>query len=131
MSEHVPENLRYTDDHEWARVEDGNVVVVGVTHYAQDALGDITYLELPDVGAAFTVGDAFGVVESVKTFSDLYAPVSGEVIETNEEAIEEPSVINEAPYAGGWLVKIRVDNLDAFEQLLDAPAYAKVLEEQG
>lgn len=131
MSENVPTDLRYTDDHEWARAEDGTTVVVGITHYAQDALGDITYLELPDVGSAFTAKDPFGVVESVKTFSDLYAPVSGEVIATNEEALEEPSVINESPYEKGWLVKIRVDSLAEVEALLDAEAYAKLLDEQG
>lgn len=127
----VPADLRYTKDHEWGRFDGERIVEVGITHYAQDALGDITYLELPEAGDDVAVGDGFGVVESVKTFSDLYAPVSGRVVETNEAALDDPSVLNEDPYGKGWLVRLEVEDASEFEGLMDAAAYAKHLEENG
>lgn len=125
----IPESLKYTAEHEWAKHEDG-IVTVGITDFAQDALGDITYLELPDPGTAFSAGDTFGVVESVKTFSDLYMPIDGEVVESNEAAIDAPESINSDAY-GTWLVKIRVGDSAQFDGLLDAAAYAGVIEEAG
>ncbi len=127
----VPADLRYTKDHEWARYDGEGAVEIGITHYAQDALGDITYLELPNVGDEVSAGDGVGVVESVKTFSDLYAPVSGRVAEVNEEAVDDPSALNEAPYTRGWLVRVEVEDAAEFEALMDAAAYATLLEEQG
>lgn len=118
----IPDKLKYTKEHEWASEEDG-VVAVGITDYAQDALGDITYLELPDVGATFSTGDTFGVVESVKTFSDLYAPIDGEVVEVNDAAVDAPESINEDAY-GTWLIKVRVSDPAQVEALLTAAAYA-------
>jgi glycine cleavage system H protein len=126
----VPNGLHYTREHEWAKLEDG-IVTVGITHYAQDALGDITYLELPAVGDEVSKGDGFGVVESVKTFSDLYAPVSGVVTAINDGAVEEPVSINEAPYGDGWLLKIEVSDATELDTLMSAEAYRAFLEESG
>ncbi len=103
-NEKVPTELQYTREHEWLRR--GPTITVGITHYAQDQLGDITYVELPEVGDEVTAGGTFGVVESVKTYSDLYAPVSGTVTEVNDAAVDDPSLLNSAPYGDGWLVKI-------------------------
>lgn len=118
----TPQNLRYTEQHEWALV-DGDLVAVGITDFAQDALGDITYLELPEVGATFAAGDTFGVVESVKTFSDLYAPVGGEIVAVNADAVDSPESINADPY-GVWLIKLRVADAGEVDGLLDASDYA-------
>lgn len=117
----VPADLRYTSEHEWALL-DGDVLTVGITDYAQDALGDITYLELPDVDRELAAGETFGVVESVKTFSDLYAPVAGTVLEVNNDAIEDPAGLNLDPYAV-WLLRIRVASVADVDALLDADAY--------
>ncbi len=117
----VPADLRYTSEHEWARL-DGDVLTVGITDYAQDALGDITYLELPDVGRELAAAETFGVVESVKTFSDLYAPVAGTVLEVNNDAVEDPAGLNLDPY-GVWLLRIRVASIADVDGLLDADAY--------
>ncbi|MFT4704000.1 MAG: glycine cleavage system H protein [Bradymonadia bacterium] len=125
----APSNLRYTDDHEWARL-DGDIVTIGVTAFAQDALGDLTYVELPDAGDSVDKGDGVGVVESVKTFSDLYAPVGGEIIEVNTAAADDPTTINTTPYTEGWIVKIKVTSTDEFEALMDATAYLKHLESE-
>lgn len=119
----VPADLRYTQDHEWARDEGDGVYAVGITDFAQDALGDITFVELPEVGRTLESGDGFGVVESVKTFSDLYAPMPGEVVEVNEAVVEDPSLINREVYTEAWLVKIRVTDAAAFAGLMDAAAY--------
>lgn len=119
----VLENLKYTKEHEWVAI-DGDVASVGITDYAQDALGDITFVELPDVGDEVEAGDTFGVVESVKTFSDLYAPVSGEIIEINGALEDAPDGINEDCY-GAWIVKIRVTG--GADALLDAPAYEAIV----
>ena len=126
----VPNGLYYTREHEWAKLEDG-IVTVGITHYAQDALGDITYLELPAIGDDVSKGDGFGVVESVKTFSDLYAPVSGTVTAINDAAVDEPVSINEAPYGAGWLVQIELSDAAELDELLTPDAYRTFLEENG
>jgi len=123
----TPEGLRYTKDHEWAR-KDGDLVTVGITHYAQDQLGDVVFVELPAVGKKIDAGDTFGVVEAVKTVSDLYAPVGGEVVEVNGTLAAEPGLVNQAPYDGGWMIKIRPANPAALDELLDAKGYTTLLE---
>jgi glycine cleavage system H protein len=122
----IPENLRYTKEHEWAREGGDGVIVIGITDYAQDALGDITYLELPEPGTSVSAGDTFGVVESVKTFSDLYAPVSGEVVAVNEELSGSPERVNQDAYAA-WMFRVRPSNPAELNALLDAAAYEKVV----
>jgi glycine cleavage system H protein len=122
----VPEELRYTRSHEWVRTE-GDTATVGITDHAQEELGDIVFVELPEQGATFEAGDAFGTVESVKAVSDLYAPVGGEVVEINEALNDSPEKINEDPYGQGWLVRLRVSD-DA--GLLSAAEYQRVLEEE-
>ncbi|TVR03217.1 MAG: glycine cleavage system protein GcvH [Deltaproteobacteria bacterium] len=124
----VPDNLRYTKDHEWARREEDGLLTIGITDFAQDALGDITYAELPETGRTLDTGEGFGVVESVKTFSDLYAPVAGEVAETNAAVEEDASLINRDAYGEGWLIRLRPQTEDAWETLLDAAGYRAVME---
>lgn len=122
-----PADLRYTKTHEWVR-QDGDVVTIGITDHAQSELGDITYLELPDVGSDVSANEPFGIVESVKAASDVYAPVEGEVIERNEDVIASPDLINSSPYDRAWLVKLRVANPEQIEQLMaptDYDAYAE------
>lgn len=118
----VPTDLRYTKDHEWIRVE-GDEATVGITAYAADSLGDIVFVELPDAGRTLEQSAAFGVVESVKAVSDLYAPVSGEVVALNEELGSQPEVVNSDPYGAGWMVRIRVADPAQLDELLDAAAY--------
>ena len=122
----IPEDRRYTKDHEWARV-DGTRIVVGITEHAQDELGDVVFIELPERGASFGAGDAFGTVESVKAVSDLYAPVGGEVVEVNEALNDSPEKINEEPYGDGWIMRLRVSEE---ADLLSAGDYEKLLEEE-
>ncbi|HFB39252.1 MAG TPA: glycine cleavage system protein GcvH [Oceanithermus sp.] len=126
----VPEELKYRDTHEWVRVEDG-VAVVGITDYAQGELGDVVYVELPEVGREVEAGEAVAVIESVKTASDIYAPVSGEIVEVNELLAEHPEKVNEDPYGEGWLFKIRMARPEELEALLDAEGYRKLLEAEG
>ena len=126
----TPEGLRYTKDHEWAR-QDGDLVTVGITHYAQDQLGDVVFVELPAKGRKIAAGDTFGVVEAVKTVSDLYAPVGGEVVEVNAALAAEPGLVNQAPYDGGWMIKIRPEKPAELDSLLDAKAYEALLESHG
>ena len=122
---------RYMDSHEWAR-RDGDNLVVGITDYAQESLSDIVYVELPEVGDSFDRAESFGVVESVKAASDVYAPVSGEVVAANEELEDSPELVNQDPYGIGWLIRIAPSNPADFEQLMDADAYAAlVAEEEG
>jgi glycine cleavage system H protein len=118
----VPSDLRYTKDHEWVRV-DGDDAVVGITDYATNQLGDIVFVELPDVGRSLSQFATFGVVESVKAVSDLFAPVSGEVSETNVELAAAPELVNTDPYGQGWMLKIRLSNATEVDGLLDAEAY--------
>jgi len=117
-----PANLRYTKEHEWARQE-GNRVVVGITDYAQKELGDVVFVELPEVGTAIAAMDTFGVVESVKAVSDLYAPVSGIVVEANTVLEDQPELVNASPYGQGWMVVIEVTHLEELQQLLTATEY--------
>ena len=126
----TPKDLRYSEADEWVRIE-GKRGTTGITDYAQQQLGDIVYVELPDVGQTVERGEPFGVIESVKAVSDLYAPVSGEVVEVNEALAEQPEAINEDCYGDGWMIVIELDNEASFESLLDADAYAKHVEERS
>ena len=114
---------KYTPDHEWINSEDHAAATVGITHHAQDALGDVVFVELPAVGTTLNKGDVAGVVESVKAAADLYMPVSGEVVEVNEALRNDPSLANSDPLGHGWFFKVRVHDMAEFEQLMDAPAY--------
>ena len=119
----VPENLKFTKDHEWLVDDGGNSFVVGITDHAQDSLGDVTFVELPEVGSTFSRGDVFGVVESVKAASDLYMPVGGEILEINEELGDSPERLNESPYGDGWIIKIKSNASDELSSLLTADQY--------
>jgi glycine cleavage system H protein len=123
----VPEELQYTRSHEWVRTE-GDTATIGITDHAQEELGDIVFVELPEQGATFDAGDSFSTVESVKAVSDLYAPVGGEVVEVNEALNDSPEKINEDPYGDGWIVKLRVSDEG---DLLSASDYEQLLEEEG
>jgi glycine cleavage system H protein len=118
----VPEDLRYSDDHEWIRVE-GTDGVVGISRYAADELGDVVYVELPAIGRRLAVHETFGVIESVKTASDLYSPVAGEVIAVNESLAGAPEQVNADPYGEGWIIRLRLDEPSSVEALKDAAAY--------
>ena len=120
----APEGRKYTKTHEWVEL-DGDIATFGLTDHAQSELGDITYLELPDVGDALKAGESFGVVESVKAASDVYSPVDGEVIEVNDSAVEGPEVINASPYEDAWLVKVRVADPSQLDALMDSAAYTE------
>jgi glycine cleavage system H protein len=124
----VPTDLKYTIEHEWVKRE-GDLAVVGITDHAQDALGDVVYVELPEVGDTITMDKAFGVVESVKAASDLFAPLSGEVVEINEALEEAPEQVNEEPYRDGWMIKIRFSDESEWDKLLDAAAYNEEIAE--
>lgn len=117
-----PENVKYTNEHEWIRIE-GDVAYVGITDYAQDQLGDIVFVDIPTVGESLSAGETFGTIEVVKTISDLFLPVSGEILEQNEVLAESPELVNKDPYGEGWLVKIRPSDLSEFDSLLDTEAY--------
>ncbi len=123
-----PADLRYTKEHEWARKE-GDLLVVGITSHAVEQLGDITMVTLPEAGTALTVGETFGDVDSVKAVSELYAPVDGEVVEINAALEDAPETVNEAPYEGGWMLKIKPSDPAAFEGLMDVAAYTKLASE--
>jgi glycine cleavage system H protein len=125
-----PADLRYTKTHEWVR-RDGDVVTIGITDHAQSELGDITYLELPDIGTTVAPNEPFGIVESVKAASDVYAPVEGEVIERNEEAVESPDLINSSPYDRAWLVKLRVADPSQLDKLMNPAEYDAFAEATG
>lgn len=122
----LPANLRYAESHEWVLDHQDGTVTIGITDHAQAALGDVVFVELPEIGTTLTRGDEFGVIESVKAASDLYSPVDGEVIEVNEALEDAPETVNDAPYEGGWIMKVRLsdDNLD---ELMDADAYQATL----
>jgi glycine cleavage system H protein len=123
----IPADLRYAKSHEWLRPESDGTVTVGITDYAQNSLGDITYVQLPKVGATLKAGDTFGVVESVKAASDLYAPVAGTVVAVNSALDSAPETVNRAPFADGWMLRLQPADPAAAAALLDAAAYAKLL----
>ena len=125
----IPEELKYTKDHEWIRIEaDGKSATVGITAYAQESLGDITFVELPSVEDSFEEGDTFGAVESVKAASDLYSPVSGTVSEVNEELDSAPELINDSPFDAGWIIKLTLADDADLSELLDASGYKALTE---
>lgn len=126
-ADRYPEGLRYTKEHEWIRVE-GDEGVIGITWFAQDQLGDVVFAEVPAVGSRLTKDEPFGVVESVKTVSDLFAPVNGEVVAVNEELESRPELVNEDPYGQGWLVRIRIADASELDDLLEAGAYRELVE---
>jgi glycine cleavage system H protein len=121
-----PDNLKYTNDHEWIRVE-GNIGWVGITDYAQGELGDVVYVELPAVGSKVVQGKSFGTIEAVKAVSDMYAPVSGSIVEVNKALEKNPELVNKEPYGQGWMVKITVTNPADLAALLDAAAYGALI----
>lgn len=125
-----PEELKYTEEHEWVMVEE-KLAIVGISDFAQDALGDVVFVELPEVGATVDAGKAFGVVESVKAVSDIYAPISGTVEEINEDLLDAPEIINTSPYEDGWMIKIRMDEVTDVDALMDAEAYQAYLAEES
>jgi len=124
-----PEDVKYSKEHEWVRVE-GNVATVGISDYAQEQLGDIVFVELPAVGDKVSKEDAFGVVESVKAVSDIYAPVSGKVLEVNDDLPDNPEIINEDPYEDGWMIKIEMNDPEDLEDLMGAVEYEEYVAEE-
>ncbi len=124
-----PKDLKYTKEHEWLKVE-GNLATVGITDYAQDSLGDVVYVELPQEGGAVTKNEPFGVVESVKAVSDLYSPLSGSVAEVNDAIIDSPEAINEDPYGDAWMIKVEISNPGELDDLMTADEYKKYVEEE-
>ncbi|MFO7764897.1 MAG: glycine cleavage system protein GcvH [Pelovirga sp.] len=125
----VPEELKYSEEHEWVLAEE-NIVLIGITDFAQEQLGEIVFLELPEVGEQLEAGKPFGVVESTKAVSDLYAPVSGEVVEVNDELPDHPDLINTSPYEDGWLVKIKLLDPTELDDLLDAVTYEEMIADE-
>ena len=123
----LPEDLRYTEDHEWAKPE-GDAATIGVTDYAQEQLGDIVFVEPPQPGDKFQQGDEFGTVESVKAVAELYMPVAGEVIEVNHALEDAPELLNKSPYTDGWIIRIKPDDVSGLDGLMDKGAYLKMLE---
>jgi glycine cleavage system H protein len=124
-----PDDLRYTKDHEWARKED-NAVTIGVTAFAVEQLGDITLVDLPEVGDAVKAGESFGTIESVKSVSDLYAPVAGKVVKINEDLEDKPELVNEAPYGDGWMVTLELEG-DEYDSMLDQATYADLVAKES
>jgi glycine cleavage system H protein len=118
----IPDDLRYSSDHEWVRVE-GDLIRVGITDFAQDNLGDVVFLQLPDVGSTLGAGDSFGEVESTKSVSDIYAPVTGEIVQCNDALEADPALVNRDPYGDGWICVIRPTDTTQITALLDAEAY--------
>ena len=123
----IPGGLRYTSDHEWIKESNDAIATIGITYYAQNSLGDITFVELPEVGAVFGATETFGVVESVKAASDLYMPVTAEVVAVNDLLESEPENINQSPYEAGWLIKVRIRDANELAALLTAEAYAELV----
>ncbi len=121
-----PENLKYTNEHEWIRVE-GEFAYVGITDYAQEQLGDIVFVDVPSVGETLSLGEVFGTIEVVKTISDLFLPVSGEIVELNVALEENPELVNSDPYGEGWIIKVKPSDLSELDALLDADAYRKLI----
>ncbi len=121
-----PDNLKYTDRHVWVEI-DGNIAVIGITHHAKEQLGELTYIELPQEGDKIAAGNTLGQAESVKSISDIYAPVSGKIIEVNEAVLDEPAVVNADPYGDGWMIKVEMSNLAEADALLNAEQYQSKL----
>ncbi|MCI0511234.1 glycine cleavage system H protein [Chromohalobacter marismortui] len=129
---HIPANLRYTDSHEWVLDNNDGTVTIGITDHAQESLGDVVFVELPETGRQLDAGEEFGVIESVKAASDLYLPLSGEIVAVNESLEDAPEAVNDNPYEDGWIIKLKLAEPDALDALLDATAYdALVSAEEG
>ncbi len=131
----VPENLKYSADHEWVKI-DGLKAFIGITHHAQSQLGDIVFVEVPEIGRELEKGEVFGVVESVKTVSDLYSPLSGKVVERNPLLVEsgenfQPEIVNSSPYDDGWMIAVEVSDESAYEGLLDHAAYQEIVDQES
>ena len=124
-----PKELKYTDQHEWARLE-GEIATIGISDYAQERLGDVVFVELPEIGTETKKGEAFCVVESVKAASDIYAPMSGEVTEINQSIEDHPELVNQSPYGKGWMVRIKVSDAAEIDDLMSSDKYGKFVEEQ-
>jgi glycine cleavage system H protein len=122
----TPEELRYTEEHEWVATRDGDSIRVGITEYAQDQLGDVVFVDLPEVGRQVTVGDVFGEVESTKSVSELFAPLDGEIVAVNHAVADSPELINSDPYGEGWLIEIKLDDSMSVDGLLDSEAYQRL-----
>ncbi len=129
MSE-VPSELRYLASHEWVRVENSGIAYVGITDHAQDAMGDLVFVEMPEVGSTVTAGEEAGVVESVKAASDIYSPVSGEVVAINEQLEDSPEMVNSDPYGDGWLFQVKISDASELDELLSADEYQEKIEEE-
>lgn len=127
----IPTELRYAESHEWIKDNGDGTVTIGITDHAQEALGDVVFVELPEVGASLDAGAEFGVVESVKAASDLYAPLTGEVLEVNEALEDSPESINDSPYEDAWIMKVRVDDASELEALLDAEGYKAFIDAES
>jgi len=125
----IPKDLKYTKEHEWAK-EEGDTALLGITDFAQHSLGDVVFVELPEVGTQLKKGEAFGSVESVKAASDIYSPLSGEVIEINSELEDHPELLNESPYEKGWIIKIRVSDSGESAELMNEAKYAEFVEKE-
>ncbi len=125
-----PEDLKFSKEHEWVRVS-GNIATIGVSDYAQDQLGEIVFVELPDEGEEFSQSDAFGVIESVKSVNDIYAPVSGKIVEINDPTVDSPEIINDDPYSEGWLVKIEMADPKELKELMTAKEYEAYIKEES
>lgn len=123
-----PDELKYTEEHEWVMVE-AEVATIGITDFAQDQLGDVVFVELPEVGDELELGKPLGVVESVKAVSDVYAPLSGEVVEVNNDLPDEPEMLNTSPYEDGWMIKIKLSNMDELDDLMDSASYEDFIEQ--
>ena len=125
----LPDDLKYTKEHEWIQ-EEGNILTIGITDYAQDSLGDIVFLELPEDGSSVAKDDTFGVVESVKAVSDLYSPATGNVVEVNDALVDSPEVINDDPYGEAWMIKVQIDGPDALTDTMSSEEYKKYVAEE-
>ena len=125
----VPDNLKYTKDHEWLRLEDDGMVTLGITDHAQQALGELVFVEVPDAGDSFAVGDACAVVESVKAASDVYCPMAGTVTDANTELADQPELVNSSPYDDGWILRIEPQSAADFDEMLDAETYQQFVAE--
>ena len=122
----IPDKLKYTNDHEWVKI-DGEIAIVGITDFAQSELGDIVYVEINTIGDIVEKDSVFGTVEAVKTVSDLFMPITGEILEVNSALEESPEIINNEPYESGWIIKIRIEDIDQINQLLDSDAYKNII----
>ncbi len=127
----INEDLKYTKSHEWVRLMEDNTVLIGISDHAQSALGELVFVELPEVDTEISTGDACAVVESVKAASDIYSPINGEIVEANDALADNPELVNQDPYGDGWIMRVRPNDVAELEELLDAEAYAEVLEDES